>query len=40
MALALLSHQLPVDTQVKIDIRGRESPGVIVRLPFVPSHVK
>ncbi|MFM7491838.1 MAG: glycine cleavage T C-terminal barrel domain-containing protein, partial [Actinomycetota bacterium] len=40
IALALLSQRLPVDTRVKIDIRGRESSGVIVRLPFVPSHVK
>lgn len=40
IALALLSHRLPVDTSVTIDIRGRQSTGVIVRLPFVPSHVK
>ena len=40
IALALLSHRLPVDTHVNIDIRGRESSGVIVRAPFVPSHVK
>jgi aminomethyltransferase len=40
IALALLSHRLPVDTSVTIDIRGRQSAGVIVRLPFVPSHVK
>ena len=40
IALALLSHRLPVDTRVNIDIRGRESSGVIVRVPFVPSHVK
>jgi len=40
IALALLSHRLPVDTRVNIDIRGRESAGIIVRAPFVPSHVK
>jgi aminomethyltransferase len=40
IALALLSHRLPVETHVNIDIRGRESSGVIVRAPFVPSHVK
>lgn len=40
IALALLSHRLPIESEVKIDIRGRQSSGVISRLPFVPSHVK
>ena len=40
IALALLSHRYPVDSKISIDIRGRASAGTIVRLPFVPSHVK
>jgi aminomethyltransferase len=40
IALALLSYRLPIESEVKIDIRGRQSSGVISRLPFVPSHVK
>ena len=40
IALALLSKRFPVESKVSIDIRGRASRGAIVRLPFVPSHVK
>ncbi|MFM8843032.1 MAG: glycine cleavage system aminomethyltransferase GcvT, partial [Actinomycetota bacterium] len=40
IALALLSHRYPLDTKLLIDIRGKHSVGTIVRLPFVPSHVK
>ena len=40
IALALLSKRFPVESKVSIDIRGRASTGAIVRLPFVPSHVK
>lgn len=40
IALALLSRRFPVDSKISIDIRGKASSGIIVRLPFVPSHVK
>ena len=40
IALALLSRRYPTDSKISIDIRGRASAGTIVRLPFVPSHVK
>ena len=40
IALALLSRRCPIDSKISIDIRGKASNGVIVRLPFVPSHVK
>ena len=40
IALALLSRRYPVDSKISIDIRGKASSGIIVRLPFVPSHVK
>ena len=40
IALALLSKRYPTDSRISIDIRGRISTGTIVRLPFVPSHVK
>lgn len=40
IALAMLSRRNPIDSQVTIDIRGKASVGIIVRLPFVPSHVK
>jgi len=40
IALALLSRRCPVDSKISIDIRGKASSGIIVRLPFVPSHVK
>lgn len=40
IALALLDTKLPIDTQVLIDVRGRQSSGVIKKLPFVESKVK
>lgn len=40
IALALLSRRCPIDSKISIDIRGKASNGVIVRLPFVASHVK
>ena len=40
IALVLLHQKLAIDAKVIIDIRGRQSEGVISRLPFVPSHVK
>jgi aminomethyltransferase len=40
IALALLEPGVVVGDEVKIDIRGRKSSGRIVKLPFVPSHVR
>ena len=40
IALALLSKRYPTDSRISIVIRGRISTETIVRLPFVPSHVK
>jgi aminomethyltransferase len=40
IALVLLDKKYAPETKVVIDIRGRQSEGVISRLPFVPSHVK
>ena len=40
IALALLSKKLAPGSEVAIDIRGRQSRGVISKAPFVPSHVK
>ena len=40
IALALLNQKLPLDSKVVIDVRGRQSSGVIARLPLVASHVK
>lgn len=40
IALGLFDNQIPLDSQVYIDIRGRLSHGVIKRLPFQPSRVK
>lgn len=40
IALGLFDIQIPLESQVFIDIRGRISHGVIKRLPFQPSKVK
>lgn len=40
IALALLAPSISVGDEVTIDIRGRKSSGRIVKLPFVPSHVR
>jgi len=40
IALGLFDTQIPLESQVYIDIRGRLSQGVIKRLPFQPSKVK
>jgi aminomethyltransferase len=40
IALALLSSDISVGTQLTIDVRGRESQCEVVKLPFVTSHVR
>ena len=40
IALALVSREVVVGDQVVIDVRGRESSGEVVKLPFVTSHVR
>jgi aminomethyltransferase len=40
IALALISAELDIGDQVVIDVRGRDCEVEIVRLPFVPSHVR
>ncbi len=40
IALGLFNEQVPLGSEVFIDIRGRISKGVIKRLPFLPSKVK
>ena len=40
IALALLSKEITVGTQLSIDVRGRDSICEVVRLPFVTSHVR
>lgn len=40
IALAIISHELSVGDQVKLDIRGRESLCTVSALPLVPSHVR
>ncbi len=40
IALALLDPSLKIGDEVTIDVRGRESKAIIVKLPFVPSHVR
>jgi aminomethyltransferase len=40
IALGLFDSQIPPESQVFIDIRGRLSQGVIKRLPFQQSKVK
>ena len=40
IGLALIKPNLVVGTVLKIDIRGRPSTVKVVKLPFVPSHVR
>jgi aminomethyltransferase len=40
IALALVSTDLKIGDQLLIDIRGRDCEVEIVKLPFVPSHVR
>ena len=40
IALALLKSGVKVGDQLTIDVRGRESLVEVVKLPFVPSHVR
>jgi aminomethyltransferase len=40
IALALLSSDISVGTQLTIDVRGRDSLCEVVKLPFVTSHVR
>ena len=40
IALALLSSDISVGTQLTIDVRGRESQCEVVKVPFVTSHVR
>ena len=40
IALALLASSVKVGDQLTIDVRGRESLVEVVKLPFVPSHVR
>ena len=40
IALALVSPQLEIGDMLTIDIRGRDCEVEIVKLPFVPSHVR
>jgi aminomethyltransferase len=40
IALALLSKEIQVGTQLIVDVRGRESACEVVTTPFVPSHVR
>jgi len=40
IALALVDSEFKVGHQLTIDIRGRESNFEIVKLPFMPSHVR
>ena len=40
IALALLASSVKVGDQLIIDVRGRESHVEVVKLPFVPSHVR
>ncbi|NDI10196.1 MAG: glycine cleavage system protein T, partial [Actinobacteria bacterium] len=40
IALALLDPKTKVGDVVEVDIRGRISLAEVVKLPFVPSHVR
>ncbi|MCF8554431.1 MAG: hypothetical protein K9F97_06150, partial [Candidatus Nanopelagicales bacterium] len=40
IALALVSSDFKVGQQLSIDVRGRTSIVEIVKLPFMPSHVR
>jgi aminomethyltransferase len=40
IALALISPEYKIGDQLTIDVRGTDSPIEIVKLPFLPSHVR
>ncbi len=40
IALALISPSIKLGDEVIIDVRGRKSTATVVKLPFVPSHVR
>lgn len=40
IALALISKEIQVGSQLTIDVRGRESACEVITVPFVPSHVR
>ena len=40
IALALVNSDFKVGQQLEIDVRGRTSSVEIVKLPFMPSHVR
>ena len=40
IAIGLIEPEIPVGEVVSIDVRGRKIPAQIVKLPFVPSHVR
>lgn len=40
IALALLSPEIPIDSMVTIDIRGKQVEATVVKTPFVPSRVR
>ena len=40
IALALLSPEVQIDTEVTVDIRGKQVRATVVKTPFVPSRVR
>jgi aminomethyltransferase len=40
IAVALVNSEFKVGQQLTIDVRGRTSTVEIVKLPFMPSHVR
>ena len=40
IALALISPEVSIDSQVSIDIRGKKVPATVVKTPFVPARVR
>jgi aminomethyltransferase len=40
IALALVDSKFKIGEQLQIDVRGRTSNVEIVKLPFMPSHVR
>ena len=40
IALGLISPTIKIGDEVTIDVRGRKSTATVVKLPFVPSHVR
>jgi aminomethyltransferase len=40
IALALVNSDFKVGQELSIDVRGRTSSVEIVKLPFMPSHVR